>query len=316
MKKYFILAAAALAMVACSNDESENNAVAQSEVISFTAGMANDGVTRAAVDIQGAAFATDELVNIEVTPSATGTMASKVYKAGAASGNVNALTPNTGVTAFTWPATGTVKIEAFYPSTVTSDATTFSVETDQSGDVNYKKSDLMYSTSIAAQAKQATAVGLTFNHALTKIIVKLVPGNGITIANLKAATTTVELSAKKTVTKEASALWSTAAASGDATTIIAGSTAATADDATVTTGAAAIIVPQTYAANADFITVKTANDDQHKVTFKLSEAKTFEAGKCYTYKLTVGLAGISLESTTITNWDEQTAITPEDPVII
>lgn len=290
MKKYFILAAAALAMVACSNDESENNAVAQSDAISFTAGMANDGVTRAGVDIQSQAFAENELVNIEVTPSATGTKTSKIYKAGAASENVNALTPNGGETAFTWPATGTVAIKAFYPSSVTSSTASFSVEENQSTDPNYKASDLMYATPIDAQAKQAGAVGLTFNHALTKIIVNLTAGTGVTANDI--TNCTVTLSAKKTAA------------------ITSGVAGTASDDATITMGTgannAAIIVPQSYAANANFITVTTAGN--HAKTFQLSAAKDFDAGKVYTYNLTVNMAEITLQSTTITNWTSEDAI--------
>ena len=290
MKKYFILAAAALTMVACSNDESESNAVAQSDAISFTAGMANDGVTRAGVTIQGAAFAAGEDVKIEVTPSG-GSMTSAIYTTAAASDGKNALSVKAGSTAFTWPANGTIAIKAFYPSSVTSTTENFTVNVDQSTEANYKASDLMYATPIDAQAKQAGAVGLTFNHALTKIIVNLTAGTGVTADDIAACTVT--LSAKKTA-----AITSGVAgdASGDATTI------------TMGTGAnnAAIIVPQSYAADANFITVTTAGN--HAKTFQLSTAKEFTAGKVYTYNLTVNMAEITMQSTTISEW------TPEDAI--
>ena len=289
MKKYFILAAAALAMVACSNDESENNAVAQSDAISFTAGMANDGVTRAAVDIQGAAFDANEDVKIEVTPSG-GSMTSAIYTTATASEGKNTLSVKAGSTAFTWPANGTVAIKAFYPSTESSATTSFSVETNQSTPANYKKSDLMYSNNITAQAKTADAVGLTFNHVLTKIIVNLTAGTGVEASDITGCTVT--LSAKKTAT------------------ISNGIAGTASDDATITMGTgannAAIIVPQSYAANANFITVTTAGN--HAKTFQLSAAKDFDAGKVYTYNLTVNMAEITLQSTTITNWTSEDAI--------
>jgi len=300
MKKYFILAAAALAMVACSNDESENNAVAQSDVISFTAGMANDEVTRAAVDIQGAAFAAGEDVKIEVTPSG-GSMSSAIYTTAAASEGKNALSVKAGSTAFTWPANGTVAIKAFYPSSVTSSTASFSVEENQSTDPNYKASDLMYATPIDAQAKQAGAVGLTFNHALTKIIVNLTAGTGVTDDDIAACTVT--LSAKKTAAITSGVAGN---ASGDAATI------------TMGTGAnnAAIIVPQSITASneskVNFITITTQGG--HSKTYQLTANKAFAAGKVYTYNLTVKMSEIVLESTTISNWDPQAGDT-QDVVI-
>ena len=302
MKKYFILAAAALTMVACSNDESESNAVAQSDVISFTAGMANDGVTRAAVDIQGAAFDENEDIRLEMT--AAGYEAKNaVYTTAAADGEgKNALTIKDGSIAFTWPATGTVAIKAFYPYVdlegtdndiiITSTTPDFTVKTDQSTPANYKKSDLMYSNNITAQVKQAGAVGLNFNHALTKIIVNLIAGTGVEASDITGCT--VKVHAKKTATISsgvcADPTDETEAATGDAVEI------------TMGTGAnnAAIIVPQKYAVDADFITITTAGN--HSKTYKLTAAKKFLAGKKYTYNLTVGMETITLQSTTISDW--------------
>jgi len=291
MKKYFILAAVAVAFAACSNNESDNQVQNPDNVIRLNASVGD--ITRAAnTNIQGTAFDEDALINIEVTPSATNTTISKVYKAGAAVGNVNSLTPNGSETPFTWPATGTVAIKAFYPSTVKSADTSFSVQENQSTDDNYKASDLMYATPIAAQAKQAGAVCLTFKHALTKIIVNLTAGTGVVASDITGCT--VKVNAKKSA-NISSGQWTSA--TDDA-----------AVDITMGIGAnnAAIIVPQSYTANANFITVTTAGN--HSVTFKLADGKTFDAGKCYTYNLTVNMSEITLESTTISNWDNQTAI--------
>lgn len=293
MKKYFILAAAALSFAACSNNESDNQVQNPDNVIRLNASVGD--ITRAATNIQSQAFDEDALINIEVTPSATNTTISKVYKAGAAVGNVNSLTPNGSETPFTWPATGTVAIKAFYPSTVKSADTSFSVQENQSTDANYKASDLMYATPIATQAKTSETVGLTFNHALTKIIVNLTKGTGVTDDDI--AGCTVKVNAKKSA-NISSGQWTSA--TDDA-----------AVDITMGIGAnnAAIIVPQSYVANANFITIKTGNGDaNHTKIFQLSAEKTFQAGKVYTYNLTVNMSEITLQSTTINNWDSQEAI--------
>ena len=185
MKKYFILAAAALTLAACSNEESDNRV--DNNVIRLTANMGEPTLTRAEVSIQSTAFDENELVKIEITPNG-GSMSAKVYKAGAASSNVNGLTVNTG-DAFTWPASGTVGIKAFYPSSVGSSTTSFTVSTDQStagsatgatdAEKGYKGSDLMYATASITKSGTSSTGALTFTHKLSKIVVSATAGAGV-----------------------------------------------------------------------------------------------------------------------------------------
>ncbi len=287
MKKYFMFAAAALAFAACSNEESDVT-VNNSNEIKLVANMGGN-VTRASNAIQSTAFLENEQINVECTPSATSTTTSVVYTASAPSGNVNTLTASSG--ALTWPASGTVALKAFYPSTITSETNTFTVQADQSEDANYKASDLMYATPIASQAKTSDAVGLTFKHAFSKIVVNLTAGTGMSETDIDACT--VKVKAKPTV----------ALSSGEA-----GDVSGEVTDITLGTGSgkAAIIVPQSYAASADFITVTTSGS--HSVTYKLSAAKDIEAGMVYTYNLIVNMSAITLQSTTITNWTATDAV--------
>lgn len=294
MKKYFILAAAAISFAACSNDEN-NNTVAENnaETITLTASVGEAEQTRAANNIQSQAFLENELINVECTPSVTGTMTSVIYKTGAPDGeNKNELTAQSA--ALTWPASGTVALKAFYPSTVKSADTDFTVQTTQD-DAGYKNSDLMYATdaegnAITAQAKVAK-VPLKFNHALSKVIVNVTNGNGMTASDVAACTVEVYANTKVDI------------ASGVADA----ATAATPAWITLGTGSgqAAIIVPQnitaTAGAPANFIRVTTAGS--HAVTYQLKADKSFAAGKVYTYNLKVGMGTITLESSQINNWD-------------
>ena len=286
MRKYFILAAAALAMVACSNEENENSLVQNGDVIRLTASVGNAAQTRAGYDVQSTAFVADRSINVECTPVG-GSLVSKVYTTAAASEGVNALTIPENP--FYWPANGAnVTLKAYHPSTVESTTTSFSVLENQSTDANYMDSDLMYSNEVTGtNTKPYAPQGFTFTHALTKIVVKLVPGAGMTAADLAAATIT--LHAKKTATIAAGVV---SAASGDVATITMG----TGSDNT--NGIAAIIVPQTISAQ-DFITVTSGNNS---VTYQLAAEKEFAAGTVYTYTLTVSMTEINLQSTTITNW--------------
>lgn len=289
MRKYFILAAAALAMVACSNEENENAVQNTDNVIRLTASVGNAAQTRAGYDVQSTAFVAGRSINVECTPVG-GSLASKVYTTAAALEGVNALTITENP--FYWPANGAnVTLKAYHPSTVASTTTSFSVLEDQSTDANYMDSDLMYSTEVTGtNTKPYTTQGFTFTHALTKIVVKLAPGAGMTATDLAAATIT--LHAKKTATIAAGVV---SAASGDVATITMG----TGSDNT--NGIAAIIVPQTIGSSTaqDFITVTSGNNS---VTYQLAAEKVFAAGTVYTYTLTVSMTEINLQSTTITNW--------------
>ena len=204
--KFFLFAAAAMTLAACSNDESDNQvAVVDNTSTESISLMANMGVmTRGGVDVQEQCFDENELINVECTP-AGGTMSSAVYKAGEASGNVNSLGINTGETALTWPADGsTVSIKAFYPSTVKSSDESFSVSetqynsTDATDQTAYKSSDLMIA-SATDQAKDNGTIALTFSHVLSKIIVNLTKG---TADDADIDNCEVAIYAKKTITME------------------------------------------------------------------------------------------------------------------
>lgn len=304
MKKYFYLAAAALTLAACSNDETTDAvADATAEPIILTASVGEATQTRAETAIQSQAFEANELINVECTPSGK-TMSSVIYKAVAPAENVNSLTAESS--ALTWPASGTIALKAFYPKTVTSSTSSFSVSTDQSNTGSatgstdaakgYKGSDLMYATPIDGQTKIAS-VDLTFNHALAKIIVNLTAGTGMSDGDI--AVCTVTLHAKKTAT----------ISNGVATKGGSGNYNATGEAVDITMGTggsvAAIIVPQNITASTgskyNFITITTAGG--HSVTYQLSADKTFDAGKVYTYNLNVGMSEITLQSNSIINWD-------------
>ena len=297
MKKYFILAAAAIAMAACSNDDESVNIAQNDNVISLSASVAGPA-TRAAYNVQSTCFDAGQVINVECTPTG-GTLASYTYTTVAASGNVNALSPTSGT--HYWPANGsTVTVKAYYPSTVASSTTSFSVQDNQSTDASYMQSDLMYSTTMTEPAAKAGGtIGLTFNHALTKIIVKLTPGAGMDATAI--ANCTVTLHAKKAATISSGEVTAaTDAAAGD---IIVG----TGSDAT--NGIAAIIVPQTIDGSStpqDFITITSGGNS---ATYKLSAETTFAAGTVYTYSLAVGMNGVTLQSTSITNWADGGTVT-------
>ena len=329
MKKYFIFAAAVLTMTACSNDENENSVI-NDNAINLTASVAGATATRAGVAVQSTYFEADQLIRVEATPyngETAGTMASAIYKTATVtpSTTINALSIPSGSEAIAnnealrWPAIGSLAFRAYYPSDVTSETVTFNVQVDQStdvtnGDSNYKASDLMWGTTADAKVTKTTsAVGLTFTHALTKIIVKLTPGAGMTNDDIKDCVVT--LHAKKTASIDKGVVTKTAGvynATGDVATITMGKgeVTSTTEQSVNTYGVAAIIVPQDITIDSDpvdFITITTAGN--HSVTYQLAASKTFDAGNVYTYEFEVGISGIILQSTQIIDWDGATTNT-------
>ena len=290
MKKIFYFTLGAVLLASCSSDEG-STAVAPSvpppsdaDAIVLTAGM-GEGTTRGSQNVQTTAFDADEQVRVECTPSGSA-MQSVVYRAAAADGEGrNMLTPYSR--ALSWPATGTVSLRAYYPSTVGSSQTGFTVQPDQSADGDYKLSDLMYASPVSDQSR-TERVALTFHHALSKIVVNLTAGSGVSDADL--ASCTVAVRAARTV----------AIANGVAD-------ATTASDAgwiTLGTGAstAGIIVPQTIdgsSASQQFLRVTMGG---RTLYYKLAVRKTFYERKKYTYTLRVASSAIVLASAVIGEW--------------
>ncbi len=290
MKKFIFLVAAAIAMVSCGNDEMENGSVQESKTISLTASInSGEDVTRAQSgdNLQNQLFVSGKTIFVEAYETgAANPYTSGIYTTGAA----GALT---GV--LYYPANnGAIDICAYYPSDITRTATEFAVQTNQASEANYQASDLMYATKLTEKSS-GTTHDLTFNHALTKIVVNITLGAGMQtpLANPLPQVTAVKI--KNTVP--------TAALTIDGGVITAAKKAAVevADISIMGTGLdnMGIIVPQSIAAESDFITL-TYNDAQY--TYKLASTTDFMAGKVYTYSLTLTARGLELKATTINNW--------------
>lgn len=190
--------------------------------------------------------------------------------------------------------TSNIDICAYYPSTVTSaGTTTFSVQTDQTSTnvANYRSSDLMYATKLTDKAK-GTVWGLTFNHALSQVIVNISPGTGLTAGDITANVSAVKINntiTASTVAFAAGVITATAS-SGTSDIDITGS------DVASNIG---IIIPQTVTSGTTFVTI-TYNSTPY--TYALTSNATFAAGSKYIYNFTLNQAGLELQSVTITDW--------------
>lgn len=165
---------------------------------------------------------------------------------------------------------------AYYPYGIVNDveAYTFSVQTDQSKENNYKASDFLLGKATGV-APTASAVEIPVSHVFSRAVVTLVAGNGFTVESLAAANVSVKFNGLKCSA-------SVNLASGDLT--------ATGSPFSVTSlkngdSYKALIVPQTVA-EGNLITVTVDGSD-----FNLHKGFTFEAGK--SHKFTVILSKTS-----------------------
>ena len=195
-----------------------------------------------------------------------------------------------------------ISIFGVHPSTYTSN-TDFTVAADQTSDGDYAASDLCYSQAadhtrttgpVDANGRQI----MTFQHALSKIVVEITTNTGKTLP------ATVKLLAKRTTKMT----WSTgsdfsvqAEATGDASYITMGLN----DDGTGTkVSGGAIIPPQTIAAGTSFISFTVA--DLGPMIYPLPASTSFTSGKRYTYKIKVNNVGITA-TTDIDDWGTKVA---------
>lgn len=304
MKTRFLMAtaAAAIVMVACNNEETDNWA----GEIRLSSGLAVQQVnsTRAANDIQSGQFAAGEkidvFINEAVNAGETATTSYTqplVYTAG---GNGAMSTSDQPY----YPTSGkNVNIYAYYPSgTVTSidvnSEIDFTVVADQSSDANYKASDLMYGTPDKNPVgRTKNHVNITFKHLLSKVTVTLKQGAGIkNLTNAK-----VELLNVLPTTKLDPSTGTISGAEADKDKI-----AITVMDKGTNLSGSAVVIPQTLNQEVEgkrrFIRV-TLNTGGVLYSQNLTDADNepigdieMTAGNEYKYEITVNLTSLDITS--------------------
>lgn len=197
-----------------------------------------------------------------------------------------------------------VNFVAYYPYTATlPTATTYAVNVGTvAAYADLAKVDLLYHSSTDAYSRYNAAASLTFKHKLSKVVINVTRGAGVT-SDLKAGMVT---KITGTPTKAAFDLTKGTLGSLNTTTLMNVAPQQTATSAATKYVAEAILVPHaagtTYTNRAMTFTI---NDITY--TYAIPTTVTFEEGKVYTYNLILSAAGVVLKETTISNWGEGTA---------
>ena len=276
LKNISFAATLLLALAACSSDNSEERPDSRIPIKLTSSNAEMELVTRSSQELQNDGFDVNEQLDviIEAKDGLT-TYDPQIYKVNSLQGQ---LVPISNTYSY-FPINGSgIDIRAIYPKGYTS-ATQFTVETTQTDDNSYKKSDLMFASK-SVDVAQSEAVPLTFYHKLTKIQVNLtatgsVDLNGSIVKLLNLYTTAGFDPATGTVGEP----------SGNKTNITMSNNGSE--------PCAAIIVPQSFS-NGYLIEIRLANNDI--LNWRSTQTIPFEGGKVYTYNIEVTESNIKVTS--------------------
>ena len=275
--------AAALLTAGCTADYADSS---QGLVPIYLTATVNESggnaTTRAAADLQGAQLASGttfaaEFTSSDVSPS------SVTYTANG-NGGTSSVAPSQPY--FKLSGTSTT-VHAYAPSKPSG---TFSVQANQSGDDNYKASDLMYATGTVTKTGAVATGSLTFTHKMAKVIVNITKGDGIssiTKVEIIGGYRTVNITDATSCTLGTTL--SNALSTSSPITVYSGTHSAG------TLNCAAVLPPQTISGN--FLQIVT---DKGTVTYSLSN-KAFATAQSYTFNITVNAAAVGT-TIAITNW--------------
>lgn len=312
MKNYILLAAAALMLGACSNNENLDNPNGPVE-LRLTSGLevqtrnSHNLDTRLKNGEEVHVWVDDATTDKELYADNTLTAGDQ----GALTGGITMYFPETGNNVDIYAIHGnwgSTALTGFWGTELT-----HSVAQDQRTGQDtdgYAQSDLVYAKSTdVSRAGNPTTVNLIFTHLLSKVEVVLVRGEGYPNIN-KVEILNTKLDAKFTPNRE-SEITATADGTIDGTTLnaieidkdLTSSKNAAGDDESKKKLNEAIIVPQTLAKGTPFIRVTT--NEGGELIYRLKEETTFALATKYRYTITANLTGLEVTAT-ITPWDQKT----------
>ena len=186
MTKLFALALLAGAMVSCNTEDTASTTANGKVAVQFTGGISVD--TRAA----GQAWADGDKIGIFMIEAGK-TLSADVIKEGVdnvcyqTSGS-SAFSPISGGKTIFFPIDGDVDFYSYYPQTTVND---YKVALNMANQTSQEAIDFMYAKKPGCN-KATPQVDLKFNHMLSKLVLNVQPGNGLTQDDLNKLKVTIK----------------------------------------------------------------------------------------------------------------------------
>ena len=186
MTKLFALALLAGAMVSCSTEDTAPSTQNDKVAVQFTGGISVN--TRAA----GVAWADGDRIGIFMTEAGK-TLSADVIKEGVdnvcyqSNGSI-AFSPISGGKTIFFPIDGDVDFYSYYPQTTVND---YKVALNMADQKSQEAIDFMYAKTTGCN-KAKPQVDLKFNHKLSKLVLNVQAGNGLTQDDLNKLTVTIK----------------------------------------------------------------------------------------------------------------------------
>ena len=286
--KFISACAVLVALASCSSDHELSQQSAEDTPIRIQANVG--GITTRAAHNLLSSFGNGDAINVYITENTTvnnGTSSGASYSPTVYTHNGSSFAAAPAQTQY-FPSNGNgIDVWGVYPSTVIENTQNFTIESDQTNDDKYKKSDLMFATKLTDQ-KKGNTINLSFTHQLSKIIVNLVKETGVDGALSGAEiklTNVVKKVALNSVNSSGISLGNLSSASGDKGELTIGKYA--------TNGTAAIVIPQSTS-SMEF-KVKLTNGGSYTAAMP-NTTTDFAANTEYTYTLTLKANGITVNA--------------------
>ena len=186
MIKFFALALLAGAMVSCNTEDTASTTPNGKVAVQFTGGISVN--TRAS----GLAWADGDMIGIFMT-GANQTLSADAIKEGAdnvcyQTGGSVAFSPISGGKTIYYPIDGDVDFYSYYPYTTVSN---YKVALNVADQTNQEAIDFMYAKT-TGRNKATPQVDLRFSHRLSRLILNVQPGNGLTEDDLNKLKVTIK----------------------------------------------------------------------------------------------------------------------------
>ena len=186
MTKFFALALLAGAMVSCSTEDTAPSTQNDKVAVQFTGGISVN--TRAA----GVAWANGDRIGIFMTgtkqPLSADAIQEGVDNVCYQSNGSIAFSPVSGGKTIFFPIDGDVDFYSYYPQTTVNN---YKVALNMADQKSQEAIDFMYAKTTGCN-KAKPQVDLKFNHKLSKLILNVQPGNGLTQDDLNNLTVTIK----------------------------------------------------------------------------------------------------------------------------